>query len=253
MTSVLRMTVSARHPGNPWTLPLARGGLAVVAQSVVSLGFAHAGFPQPWRQAAGWWVAWLVPLNLATIALLGYATGRDGMRLGNLFEPLSVRPRQDLPWYLFALIVSLPLGLLPNLVLARVLWGPLMSGAAPIFHAMPMALVWVLLVLVPVTQSLAEPPLYLGLSLPRLLASGRSRPRAILLCAAAMSLQNVFLPLLFNWRFALWRGAMFFPLTLWLTAMVARRPTLLPYLGIAHGAMNVSLVLLVMRVSMPIG
>ena len=242
-----------RLRGTPWFLPIARAALALLAQAGLAVALALAGQTEPWRRAAGWWVAWLVPVNAATIALLAWKQRRDGAGFGGLFAAVADRAGPELPWYLVALVVSVPLGLLPNLVLSRALWGSVIGGGPAAFHAMPLGLIWALLLLVPVSQGLAEPPLYLGHLLPRLLRDGLSRRRAIVTCAAIMSAQNLFFPALLDWRFALWRGVMFFPLSLWLAWLVVRRPTLLPYLAVAHGLMNVSVVLLVLRLSLPLG
>jgi len=237
-----------------WTslfgVPFARVALALTAQLSLALAFTAAGSAGAWRQAGAWWVAWLVPVNLATLALLLRRLRAQGTRFGELFGPLPPRPpRRDLPWYLLAVIVSVPLGLVPNLLLGRLLWGNAFAGASLSFAAMPTRLVWLLAALVPLTQGLTEPPLYLGYVLPRLGRLGLPAGRAIALTAAAMSVQNVFFPWLWDWRFALWRAVMFFPLGLWLGWLVVRRPSLLPYLAVAHGAMNLSLVLLVLRLS----
>ena len=240
-----------------WTavfgLPLARVALAAAAQLGLALAFAAATNPAPWRWAGAWWVAWLVPVNVATLALLARRQRAGGERFGQLFGPPSQPPRRDLPWYVLALVVSVPLGVLPNLLLGRLLWGSAFAGTTSSFAAMPSGLVWLLAALVPLTQGLAEPPLYLGYVLPRLRRLGVHRGRAIAITAAAMSLQNVFFPWLWDWRFALWRALMFLPLCLWLGWLVARRPSLLPYLAVAHGVMNLSLVFLVLRVSIPLG
>jgi len=240
-----------------WTsafaVPLARVALAVAAQLALALAFAAAGSAGAWRQAGVWWVAWLVPVNVATIALLVRRVRTQGSRFGELFGPPPPRPpRRDLPWYLLAVAVSVPLGIVPNLVLGRLLWGNAFAGASLSFGAMPPRLVWMLAALVPLTQCLTEPPLYLGYVLPRLGRLGLPPGRAIALTAAAMALQNLFFPWLWDWRFALWRAVMFFPLGLWLGWLVVRRPSLLPYLAVAHGAMNLSLVFLVLRLSIPL-
>jgi len=234
-------------------LPVARATLGLTAQLVLALAFARTGKAEAWRQSAAWWVAWLVPVNLLTVGLVVRRERREGRRFADLFARSAEPPRKDLPWYLLALIVSVPLGVLPNLLLGRLLWDSPFAGAGPAFGAMPRELVWALLLLVPVTQALAEPPLYLGYVLPHLLSDAPNPRRAIVGAAALMAGQNAFFPLLFDARFIVWRALMFLPLCLWLAWLVARRPTVLPYLAVAHGLMNVSLVLLVLRVSLPVG
>jgi len=203
-------------------LPLARVAIALSAQMIVALLLVAKGSPSAWRWAAGWWVAWLVPVNIATLIVLVRVQRAAGARFADLFAPPARPPRRDLPWYLLALAASVPLGILPNLWLGRLLWGSAFAGVTPSFAALPLWLVGVLTALVPVTQGLTEPALYLGYVLPRVRRLAGRPGRGIAVTAAAMSLQNLFLPWLFDWRFAVWRGLMFAPLSLWLAWLVAR-------------------------------
>lgn len=56
----------------------------------------------------------------------------------------------------------------------------------------------------------------------------------MLLSAGFLELQHVSLPLIFDWRFIVWRGLMFLPFALLLGWALHRRPGLLPYLVVVH-------------------
>jgi hypothetical protein len=68
--------------------------------------------------------------------------------------------------------------------------------------------------------------------------------------ASVLSVQHMFLPLLFDWRYIVWRALMFLPLTLWLGWIILRRPTSLPYVAAAHGLLDLSLPLLVLQATL---
>jgi hypothetical protein len=60
----------------------------------------------------------------------------------------------------------------------------------------------------------------------------------------------VFLPLLFDWRFVVWRGLMFLPFAFWIGFAIFRRRSTLPFLAVAHGLLDASLPLLVLSASL---
>ena len=54
------------------------------------------------------------------------------------------------------------------------------------------------------------------------------------IASAFLGIQHATLPLLFDWRFSLWRAVMFLPSALFLGLVLKWRPRLLPYLMIGH-------------------
>jgi hypothetical protein len=86
--------------------------------------------------------------------------------------------------------------------------------------------------------------------MPRLASANGWRIRAVVVCAAVLSVQHVFLPLLFDWRYLVWRALMFLPFALWLGYVIYRRPTTLPYLVVAHALLDSSLPIAVLMLSL---
>jgi hypothetical protein len=102
----------------------------------------------------------------------------------------------------------------------------------------------------PVIHGLTELPTYFGYVMPRLQTlTGRSLG-PLMATAAVLSVQHAFLPLLFDWRYIVWRALMFLPLAAWFAWVVNRRPTVLPYLAIAHALLDVSLPILLLQASL---
>jgi hypothetical protein len=60
----------------------------------------------------------------------------------------------------------------------------------------------------------------------------------------------MFLPLLLDWRYLLWRMTMYLGLALWMGWVVDRRPTALPYLAGGHVLLDLSLPIFVLIASM---
>jgi hypothetical protein len=131
-------------------------------------------------------------------------------------------------------------GYLLNVLLGGLLWGDPKIGAELSFRALPLVAAWAILLVFPIVHALTELPTYFGYVMPRLQAMTGRRTLPLLLCAFVLSTQHVFLPLLFDWRFLIWRFLMFLPFALWLGWVIDRRPTVLPYLAVAHGLIDLS-------------
>jgi hypothetical protein len=223
--------------------------LAVVLQCLFAAGFALGGSADPWRQAADWWLVWLAFGEFFNLWLLARLASREGLRLRDLYNRYVAGGRRDLRWLLVALVVAGPVGYLPNVLLGGLLWGDPKIGAELSFRALPLVAAWAILLVFPIVHALTELPTYFGYVMPRLQAMTGRRTLPLLLCAFVLSTQHVFLPLLFDWRFLIWRFPMFLPFALWLGWVIDRRPTVLPYLAVAHGLIDLSLPILVLGAS----
>ena len=101
----------------------------------------------------------------------------------------------------------------------------------------------------PITQGLAELPTYFGYVMPRLEAHGLTRGLAITLPAVMLGLQHVAVPLVFDWRYGLWRGLMFLPFAFLVGLVLHWRPRLLPYLAAVHVLMDLSFAAMLLGVA----
>ncbi len=229
-----------------------RIGLAVLFQAAVAIGFLLAGAVDPWRAAADWWLAWFAAVSVVNLAVLRTLLHREGRRLRDLYRPSPRGRGTDLKWVALALAVAGPVTVVPNLVVGNLLWGSAQMGADLSFRPLPLAAAAILVVAFPVIHALAELPTYFGFVMPRLVASQGWRSRAVVVTALVLSTQHVALPLLFDWRFLVWRALMFLPFALWIGFVVYRRPTTLPYLVIGHALLDVSLPILILIASLQV-
>lgn len=248
--------LSSPPTGRPSTsvlgaLLLLRSGLALACQVLAFLGFLVAGVAEPWRTAADYWLASFAVGEVVNLAILGRLLRREGLGLRSLLLPRTSDRRGDLLWLALALAVSGPLAMAPNLLLGQALWGSAEVGADLAFRPIEPTVAAVLVVAFPLVHAATELPTYFGYLLPRLqAASGRTWLPA-LACALALSAQHVFLPLLPDPRFVLWRLLMFLPFALWLGFVLHRRPTVLPWLVGAHVLLDLSLPIMVLQRSLP--
>jgi len=254
MDSAATIAVPARvglsFTGRVWTMLFARIGLAIAFQAVATLVALALGSADPLRAAADWWLGWFALANVATLALLRLSLHREGARLRDLYRTSLGEVKRDAGWLVAALLVSGPLGYLPNVLLGQALWGSAQVGADLSFRPLPLAGAVAILAVFPLVQGAAELPTYFGYVMPRLERLYGWRLRALLVAAVVLSLQHVFLPFLLDARFIVWRALMFLPFACWIGFILFKRPRLLPIMAVMHGLIDASLPVVVLAASL---
>jgi hypothetical protein len=91
-----------------------------------------------------------------------------------------------------------------------------------------------------VTQGLIELPTYFIYIMPRLEAITRKKWLAIAVASFFLAFQHIAVPLIFNYRFILWRLIMFLPFAFLMGIIIHWRPRLIPYLMIGHVLIDLS-------------
>jgi hypothetical protein len=227
-----------------------RPALALALQVVATGLFALAASLDPFRAAADWWLAWFALASALNLILLRRFLRIEGVDLRAFYlgRTRDTHPDRgaDVRWVVVGLLVAGPLGILPNMLLSSVLWGDTSVGAALTFRPLPAIAALAILGVFPIVHALAELPTYFGYVMPRLANANGRGLRAVVVCAAVLSVQHVFLPLILDWRYVVWRAFMFLPFALWLGYVIYRRPTTLPYLVVAHALLDTSLPLAVL-------
>jgi hypothetical protein len=241
--------VAAGRPVPVVGMLVLRPVLAVVFQAILAALFLGSGSSDAWRDAADWWLATFALVSVVNLVVLRWLLHREGGRLRDLYRPSADRIA-DLKWAGLALLVAGPAAFVPNLALGAVLWGSSQTGSDLSFRSLPVLAAAALVLAFPVVHAMAELPTYFGYVMPRLAILIGSRWQALLIAAAVLSLQHVALPLLFDWRYAVWRALMFLPFALWIGFVVMRRPTTMPYLVVGHALLDASLPILVLLASL---
>jgi hypothetical protein len=233
-----------------WWALFMRSLLVVGFQALFAAAFLIAGESSPWRSAADWWLASFATAEVVNLWLLNRWARAEGIALRDLYNLRRESWTGDVKWLVVALLVAAPLGFLPNILLAQVLWDDPATPADLTFRAVPILAAWVMVGLFPIIHALTELPTYFGYVMPRLEALTGHRWMPLLATSVMLSTQHVFLPLLFDWRYLVWRLLMFLPFALWFGWIVKKRPTVLPYLVVAHALLDLSLPIYVLQASL---
>lgn len=233
-----------------WAWPLvmlvSRTVLFALFQATIGVICALQGLSAPWNASVAWWPVTVTLTNLACVALLAWLARREGMRWWDLYRVERHRVGRELLILLGLLVVIAPAVQVPNVTVATWLFGDPQRAFDLFFRPLPLWVVYVCLVLFPLTHVFAELATYYGYTMPRLAALSGRRWVAISLAAFWHAAQHCMLPLLFDWRFILWRLLMFLPLAFLMAFILNWRPRLLPYMMVIHGLLDFPLVLMLL-------
>ena len=218
-------------------------------QAVFAAIFAGQGQAHPWEASITWWPVTVVLANLTSLVLLVWAGKKEGLRLMDFYRVEKHSFWRELPIFILLTLLSVPLAMLPNTLLGNLLFGDVTVTQDMMFRALPSGVVYACLILLPITITFSELPTYFGYVLPRLKALSGSTWLAVILSASFLALQHVAFPLIFDWRFILWRMLMFLPFALYIGAVLNWRPRLLPYFMVVHGLMDASLFLFLLPIA----
>ena len=232
-----------------WIMLFMRTVLFTLFQMGIAGIFFIQGVPIPWDSSAAWWPITASLGSLATIALLIWLYRREGSSYWKLFHV----PRQtlgvDLLTSLAILVFTIPVAMLPNILLAKGLFGDQQIALDMLIRPLPLWTVILSLTLFPVSIALSELPNYFAYVLPRLETQTKRPWLAVGLTSFWLAAQHICLPFLPDIRFIIWRLAMFLPFALILAMILRWRIRLLPYLTIIHGLMDLSTGLLILFAS----
>lgn len=224
----------------PWLVLFGRAGLFAALQAAAALLYLGAGAEHPWEASTAWSLTIVFTANLVLLALLVRIFRSEGRRYLDLFRIDRQNVKRDLLALLAVTLAAGPIAFLPNILLARWLFGDPEATLAILVRPLPAWVVYANLLLFPVTQGLVELAAYFGYVMPRLEARGMDARLAVSIPAVMLGLQHAAAPLVFDLRFIAWRGLMFIPFAFLVGLTLQRRPSLLPYLAIVHVLMDLS-------------
>lgn len=222
-----------------FTLLPTRLALFAMFQGLLTLIFWFAGRQFPAGEAAAWWVAQVILTNLTCIALLAYLMKCEGRQLIDLYRVGNQSFWKGLAAATGLFLVGLPLGALPNTLVAQWLFGDPLIPARMMFQPLP---TWGLALglLFPLTIAFAEIPFYFAYLMPRLQAATGQKWTITLICGLMLAAQHITLPLILDGRFILWRLLMYLPFALYLGVVMQWKPRLLNYFMFFHALMDLS-------------
>jgi Type II CAAX prenyl endopeptidase Rce1-like len=228
-----RMREGRIHWAGPVGMLFARFGLAVVLQTLLAGLFALRGDPTPWRSAAPWWTVYGTLIDLGCLLALAWLTRREGLRLRDLLNWQRAKLAWDIWWCLPLYLLYAALGIGGAFLAGLLLYGatpPNPIGGLPFWAMIYTITVW------PWVWGIVEEMTYQGYALPRLEALTGRPWLAVLLTGLAWAFQHVALPLMWDWRFMLYRFAATLPFMV-ILPIYRRVRRLFPFM-VAHGGLD---------------
>ncbi len=231
----------------PWLMLISRSALFLFFQGLIALILFVAGRGSAWNASAELWTLVATLTNIVSIYLLVRLFRAEGKGYFEVIQFSRATLKSDLLWFFGAAILGLPMAAAPMNILALVLFGDAMTSTNMLFRPLP-TWAFALSFLFPLTIAFAELPTYFAYVMPRLEAQLRNGWLAWLLAAFFLGAQHMFLPLLLDGRFILWRLGMYLAFALFVGLALKLRPSLLPYFMIQHALIDVSAVLVYLMI-----
>ncbi|HSL29027.1 MAG TPA: hypothetical protein VK900_07505 [Anaerolineales bacterium] len=225
----------------PWLMLVSRSALFLFFQVLIALVLAAAGTQAAWTESARWWTFIAFLANFVSIYLLVRVFNAEGLRYFDAIRFSRQTVKTDLLWFFGSGLIGMPLAAAPMNMLGAAIFGDPMIPTHMMFKPLP-AWAFVLSFLFPLTIAFAELPTYFGYVMPRLASQLKNSWLAWLIASLALAAQHMFLPLILDSGFILWRLGMYLPFALFAGFMIKLRPTLLPYYMIVHALIDISAV-----------
>ena len=232
---------------HPWLMLISRSVLFMLFQGLIALIFAASGYGSAWDESARWWALIASLANFASLYLLVRLYRAEGKRYFDILRCSRAAWRTDLLWFIGFSVIGMPIAAAPREPLAAAIFGDAMTATSMMFRPLP-AWAFVLSFLFPLTIWFAELPTYFGYAMPRLEAQLKNGWLAWLIASFFLAAQHMFLPLILDGGYLLWRLGMFLPFALFTGLALKVRPTLLPYFVIVHALMDVTTILVYLMI-----
>jgi hypothetical protein len=232
---------------HPWLMLISRSLLFILFQALIALILYATGTVSAWDESARWWTLIVSLTNFVSIYLLVRLYKAEGKRFLDLFKFSRVTWKKDLFWFILASIIAMPIVAAPREPLAIAIFGDVAITTNMLFRPLP-AWAFVLSFLFPLTIAFAELPTYFGYVMPRLETQLKNGWLAWLIASFFLAAQHMFLPLILNGGYLLWRFGMFLPFALFTGLVIKLRPALLPYFVIVHALLDVTTVLVYLMI-----
>lgn len=197
-----------------------------------------------WLESEKYWMLVATLGNLVSIYLLAILFKSEGKNYLTIFRIDKLTWKKDLTLFIVLFLLLIPLALAPNYFLSSWFWGDPIIPFKLLFQPIPDFVTYFLLAAFPLSIALAELATYFGYIMPRLEKEVKRKWLAILLPVIFLSVQHCCLPLVFDYKFILYRGLMYFPFALLIGISLWKRPRLLPYFAILHGLMDMQAVVM---------
>jgi hypothetical protein len=226
---------------HPWMMLVIRSLLFFVFQTTIGVLLLNNNHSSLWVGSAAWWPLTIILTNLICLALLIIFYNQEGKRYWDIFRVERQHIKKDLLFMLGFLIVLGPVGFLPNLLSAQVLFGDPQIALDLLVRPLPVWAAWLSFLAFPFLQGIVEIPTYMLYVMPRLEKQSLRPWLAISLTGFFLSAQHVFAPFIPDLSFITYRLVMFLPFAFLIAIVMRWRPRLMLYFAIIHVLMNLSI------------
>ena len=225
----------------PWLMLVIRSLLFLVFQTFFGLIFLNNNLSSLWEGAAAWWPFTIILTNIICLVLLIHFYHQEGRRYWDVFRVDRQHIKKDLLFILGFLVLHGPVGFLPNFLSAQWLFGDPQVALDLLVRPLPVWAAILSFLMFPLLQGIVEIPTYMLYVMPRLEKQGVRPWLAITLTGFFLSAQHVFVPFIPELSFITYRLVMFLPFAFLIAIVMRWRPRLMPYIGIIHVLMNMSI------------
>jgi hypothetical protein len=226
---------------------ISRSVLFLLFQILIAFLLAVTGTVSAWEESARYWTFLAFLANFASLYLLLRVFRTEGKRYWDILRFSRTTWKTDLLWLFGFSIIGIPIAAVVKDPLAIAIFGDAMTPTHMLFRPLP-TWAFVLSFLFPLTIWFAELPTYFGYAMPRLESQLKNGWIAWIIASFFLAAQHMFLPLILDGGYMLWRLGMFLPFALFSGLILKFRPTLLPYFVIVHALMDITTVLVYLMI-----
>ncbi|WP_394236337.1 type II CAAX prenyl endopeptidase Rce1 family protein [Niallia oryzisoli] len=198
------------------------------------------GSDTPFQEAEKWWPFQVILANLVTYFIMKALLKKEGRSYKSLFLAPVDKNRKTVREYVVLFLAAVVGGAVPLYLFSYLLLGAIPPPDTH-FQALPVVLAAIALILFPLSNAMVETPTYIGYALPRLQQATGRIYIPILIAGFFLALQHIFLPIVLDADYMLWRLVSFIPLAVILGVFFTKTKRLMPIVVI-HFLIDLQLV-----------
>jgi len=201
---------------------------------------AFQGSDTPFQEAEKWWPFQVILANLVTYFIIKALLKKEGRSYKSLFLAPVDKNRKTIREYVMLFLAAVVGGAVPLYLFSYLLLGAIPPPDTH-FQALPVGYAVMAVILFPISNALVETPTYIGYALPRLQQITGRIYIPILIAGFFLALQHIFLPIVLDADYMLWRLFSFIPLAIILGIFYTKTKQLKPIVSI-HFLIDLQLV-----------
>ncbi|KAA9028551.1 CPBP family intramembrane metalloprotease [Niallia endozanthoxylica] len=233
-------SISKKLVHNVYFSLVLRTVLFLIAGLIFTGILALQGSEQPFHDAEKWWPFQVIAANLFTYFIIKGFLKKEGLSYKSLFQSPKDKNRKTVREYVILFLAAIIGGAVPLYLFSYLLLGAIPPPDTH-FQALPVGYAVIALILFPLSNALVETPTYIGYALPRLQKVTGRMYTPILIAGFFLALQHIFLPIVLEADYMLWRLFSFIPLAIILGIFYTKTKRLRPIV-IIHFIIDLQLV-----------